>query len=193
MNTPDSTFSDDFVYIYDMMGFGHGKRTGRSMKHRKFIFVCFAAFVYLVFCGHACSPADPSKIECGLSLDIYTPQEADSIHVAIYRNDTLLYLLKDTIPCKACDRQVNLEKTCRDLIRETGQDYGRFYIEEKAFCRKLETLFMVIPVTIEHGHGAYINAHDIPEYNELYSTFATQKNDCNIDSSYKLIVVDNAE
>ncbi len=175
-----------------MKNIGRGMRIGHSMRPCSSIYFLGVA-IYLIFCGHACSPADPSKLDCGLFLDIYTPKKADSIHVAIYRNDTLLYLLKDSIPCKECDRRVNLEKSCKDLYRETGQNYGRYYIDEKAFCGEQETLFKTISVTIDNGGpGSYINAHYIPEDSRDYSTFATQKNGCNIDSTYKIIVVDNA-
>ena len=75
-----------------MKNIGRGMRIGHSMRPCSSIYFLGVA-IYLIFCGHACSPADPSKLDCGLFLDIYIHQK---------KQIRFMWQFTETIPCFIC-------------------------------------------------------------------------------------------
>ena len=190
MNTPDSTFSDDFVYIYDMMGIGHGKRTGRSMKHFNNI-VAMTAFL-LCLCNVACDPnIDGLPPPCGVDLNIDVPKGADSIHVYFYNGGSVNMFFKDSVGYN--EKNVSFEASSRLLEQIEGWQYGNFYLKEIAYFGKDSVSFPLVEISLSPDKFAAIsiqNEYKLPD--EYYKTFSPEENKSIFsDQYYQIWVQDN--
>ncbi len=157
MNTTDSTFSDDFVYIYDMMGIGHGKRTGRSMKHFNNI-VAMTAFL-LCLCNVACDPnIDGLPPPCGVDLDIDVPKG---------------------------EKNVSFEASSRLLEQIEGWQYGNFYLKEIAYFGKDSVSFPLVEISLSPDKFAAIyiqNEYKLPDGN--FKIFSPDEKEIAFDDPY---------
>ena len=114
-----------------MANIGLGKEIGLLMKLIKSI-----APIMGTLCLLACDPApEAAHLRCGLHLSFDMPKGVDSIHVVIYKNDSIQYVFKDTIPCSKCsDNQVWVVKDDSDLKNVWG--FGEYLIQEIAYCKE---------------------------------------------------------
>lgn len=164
------------------------------MKHRKFVYVCFVAFIYLIFCGHACSPADQLE-GCGLYLEVDMPKDVDSMEVLIYGKDSLLYVFRDTISCSKCyERKVWITKSYDELEKLYGLKNGEYEMKEIVYCNGRKTVFPSVPFTLKNGESNFIQVRYASDESESwFSSFIPENNACNVEPSYKLHTVLNKD
>ena len=173
----------------------NSKKTGCSMKHRKSIIVCFAAFAYLIFCGHACSPADDLVGECGLYLNVDLPKGADSVHVKICNQDSVCHVFNDLKSCSKCyekdHKWIGLFEGNADLKMKFGWGKGEYFMEETAFCKGEKVVFPSVAFSLKNGMANNISVKYVQS--EIgYQPFLQEKNPCNIDSLYKIRTISNS-
>lgn len=175
------------------MSIGHGKKIGPFMKHRNLILSCFFLFALWVFCGNACSPADP-KLDCGLYLSYDLPKGADSIQVIVYKDDSILYVAKDTIHCSKClESNVWIQKDNKNLKKDFDWEYGEYYVEEIAYCNGKKTIFPKTHLTLKKGYIGLVNVLYIDHQNDLFTPYVPVENNCGIDSTYQIHIGNDDE
>ena len=178
------------LYIFmDMMGFGHGKRTGRSMKHFNNI-VAMTAFL-LCLCNVACSPSLFESPPCGVDLNIDVPKGADSIHVYFYNGGSVNMFFKDSVGYN--EKNVSFEASSRLLEQIEGWQYGNFYLKEIAYFGKDSVSFPLVEISLSPDKFAVIsiqNEYKLPD--EYYKTFSPEENKSIFsDQYYQIWVQDN--
>lgn len=166
-----------------MGNIGYGKRTGLFMKLIKLIFGLSGIFSFW-----ACSPPpEDDPLKCGLYISFDMPNNVDSIHVMILKNDSILHSFKDTISCSKCYENsvwVNMDNS--DLKKNWG--YGEYYIKEIAYCKGKITEFTPIPLVLKNNFIGLINVGYIKYATDMYSPLEVVSNDCGIDSTYQVYV-----
>ena len=119
------------------------------------------------------------------------PKDVDSIHVVIYKKDSIRHVLGDYVACRGCAESsiwVNLDN--RYLKKEWG--YGELFMEETAYCNGKKTVFPAVSFTLKQNAVAYIQvyndllSHDNYSSNDIYSPFIPIQNECGVDSLYKI-------
>ena len=169
-------------------------KTGCSKNHRKFIIVCFATFAYLMFCGHACSPADDLVGECGLYFNVDLPKGADSIHVKICNQDSVCHVFNDLVSCTKCSEKdykwISLSEGNADLKKKFGWGEGEYFMEEIAFCKGNIAVSPSVPISLKKGITNNITVKYV-QSEVGYSPFFQEDNPCNIDSLYKIRTIYN--
>lgn len=162
-------------------------------------------------CGFFCTSETDLYQACGITVNVYTPKKADSIHVAIYNGDNFHQLFKDEITCPKCDasntsKRASFYKDPDDLSNISGWKYGKYFMAETVFCGNKKTIFPEVSFLIEKGRtSAWIEAN-YSEHIQSNSTnydFTSSKNDstfrtiqkfkplengCGIDTTYALEV-----
>lgn len=165
---------------------GLGKEIGLLMKLIKSI-----APIMGTLCLLACDPApETAHVRCGLHLSFDMPKGVDSIHVVIYKNDSIQYVFKDTIPCSKCsDNQVWVVKDDSDLKNVWG--FGEYLIQEIAYCKEKKAVFSPILLDLKENFVASINVLYIDDHNDMYSPFIPILDNCGIDSTYQIHITNN--
>lgn len=169
-----------------MANIGLGKEIGLLMKLIKSI-----APIMGTLCLLACDPApEAAHLRCGLHLSFDMPKGVDSIHVVIYKNDSIQYVFKDTIPCSKCsDNQVWVVKDDSDLKNVWG--FGEYLIQEIAYCKEKKAVFSPILLDLKENFVASINVLYIDDHNDMYSPFIPILDNCGIDSTYQIHITNN--
>ena len=174
------------VYKNVMAIIGLGKEIGLLMKLIKSI-----APIMGILCLLACDPApEAAHVRCGLHLSFDMPKGVDSIHVVIYKNDSIQYVFKDTIPCSKCsDNQVWVVKDDSDLKNVWG--FGEYLIQEIAYCKEKKAVFSPISLDLKENFVASINVLYIDDHDDMYSPFIPILDNCGIDSTYQIHITNN--
>ena len=184
------------------------------MKHKPLIISMLILSIWAL-CGFFCTSEYDLYQSCGLNVNVDLPQNADSVHVSIYNNESFHYSFRDEVVCPKCEPS-NTHNAARfikdpdDLDNISNWKYGTFFMAETVFCGNKKTIFPVVSFSVEKGrnstyiyiehrdsafsqHWSKSNDYDFTSFindstfNELLF-FAPIENGCNIDSTYTINV-----
>lgn len=158
------------------------------LKRSKIISVALV-LAAMSLCGFMCTPPLDLTPDCGLKLDVKLPKNADSIHVYLFQNDSIVLFLKDSIPCSKCERQVELNLSNKKGNNNLNWNYENVQMEEIVFCNGEKTIFPRVPIVLKNNTfvGLSIETRDEPNM----ESFVPLTNNCNIDSTYKISTVND--
>ena len=136
-----------------------------------------------------CSPPLDMTPNCGFNLNVELPKNADSVHVYFYSNDSIVYFLKDSILCSKCEKQVEFELSSENIEEKLNGIYENLFMEEVVFCGSHKAIFPKVSLNLKKDNFVSVKVINRDESN--MKSFVPIENNCSIDSTYKITVVDD--
>ena len=178
------------------------------MKQKAFI-TSILILCYWACCGFFCTSEWDSYQPCGLTIDMTPPKNADSVHVSIYNDDAVYFVLRDELIRPKSNpsdtfRWIRLDKDPADFKDISNWKYGKYFMAETVFCGNKKTIFPIVSFNVWNGRfSTWIGAgyrdsfqSQSPNYDfssiKKDSTFSQRQrfipleDGCGIDSTYSI-------
>ena len=125
---------------------------------------------------------------CGLILNYELPKGADSIHVVVYKNDSVRHVFRDSLFCSSCGNEVVVQKGTEDFRKKYDWEYGEYQVEEIVYCNGKQTVFSAIPLTLKKGFISIIDVAYSDYLGSKDKRYLPSQNECGIDSTYVIFI-----